>query len=378
MRARSVTERLPVLPQPPPHAKPAHKRHGRSATARQHDAEEEASSARQWELQMEAAAKTVNKLNKKIQGPAYVHLESSATLRLELDRQKLKNRELRKMNKDLENRLHLSEDGRRLDNELDALSDEESDALHLRERRKWRRKMATADAIMRVLRLEVASLRREAKELKVRAAGLEPGPNDMLAQMRELNTQELQVHSARQAKALKLAQLDLQAANEALLHRESRTGADEDDAPEQLRQVRAQLEVEAAKRASLSAQLAESEEQRQRLTREKLDLAQEVERHRSGQASLDAASNLNTLRNRSALQEANVERVRKEFDEYQAAQERREVAEGGGSNPSQQKKTEAQRQRDHYREHAALCSAWHLWCDLFLLADTICACLRTS
>ena len=187
---------------------------------------------------MEAAAKTVNKLNKKIQGPAYVHLESSATLRLELDRQKLKNRELRKMNKDLENRLHLSEDGRRLDNELDALSDEESDALHLRERRKWRRKMATADAIMRVLRLEVASLRREAKELKVRAAGLEPGPNDMLAQMRELNTQELQVHSARQAKALKLAQLDLQAANEALLHRESRTGADEDDAPEQLTSTR--------------------------------------------------------------------------------------------------------------------------------------------
>eukprot|EP01048_Picozoa_sp_COSAG05_P027737 COSAG05_NODE_8244_length_723_cov_0.993590_1_plen_90_part_10 len=90
----------------------------------------------------------------------------------------------------------MSEDGRRLDNELDALSDEESDALHLRERRKWRRKMATADAIMRVLRLEVASLRREAKELKVRAAGLEIGPNDMLAQMRELNTQELQVHSA--------------------------------------------------------------------------------------------------------------------------------------------------------------------------------------
>eukprot|EP01043_Picozoa_sp_COSAG02_P114944 COSAG02_NODE_51277_length_315_cov_0.675926_1_plen_44_part_10 len=44
------------------------------------------------------------------------------------------------------------------------------------------------------------------------------------------------------------------------------------------------MEVEAAKRASLSAQLAESEEQRQRLTREKLDLAQEVERHRSGQA----------------------------------------------------------------------------------------------
>jgi hypothetical protein len=65
------------------------------------------------------------------------------------------------------------------------------------------------------------------------------------------------------------------------------------------------------------ARLAESEEQRRQLIREKSELIAQLEKLRSGQFSGDALKKLNALRNRSAVQEAKVARARSALDESQ-------------------------------------------------------------
>lgn len=282
-RATAANQLPALVPQPP-----AHQSKPRTIDAiisnsagDDHDSDPaRMSSARRWELQMHTAAGKVAKLNKKIQGGSYVELENTAELSLELERQKTKNRELRKANADLAHRAHTSEQARRQERDADALSDEDSETLHALEHRNWRRKLAQSDMVMLVLRAELHTLRGSVKELKIRQAGAKV-PLDLLAQMRALNVEELRVQSARQAKELQRAQGELHSARTALLHRASPSGerASPNDTKEELQHMRAVLELEAAKSAELSADLFHSKEEQQRLVGEKENAKQEVSKN---------------------------------------------------------------------------------------------------
>lgn len=292
-----------LLPQPPTYSK-GHADIGRPAALWRHAQDDDASSARQWELQMEAVAETVKRINTRIHGPSYVEPTSNAALQSEIVQLKLTNRELRAANRELKEQLSAEAEARKQDALRDALSDEESDAAHLRERRRMRDKLEQADAATKALRIEVGEKTREIAELRIRLGQLAPGPNNMLSQMRAVNLEHLRVHSARQARELERAQLELRATREALLGSPRLAGApDATGDSEQLIQA--------------VARLAESEEQRRQLIREKSELIAQLEKLRSGQFSGDALKKLNALRNRSAVQEAKVARARSALDESQ-------------------------------------------------------------
>ena len=338
-----------LLPQPPTCARPPNSKDadsGRPAALWCHAQDDDASSARQWELQMEAAAETVKRINERIHGPSYVEPTSNAALQSEVDQLKLTNRELRDANRELKEQLFAEAEARRQDALSDALSDEESDAAHLRERRRMRDKLEQADAVTKALRVEVGEKTREIAMLRIRLGQLAPGPNDMLSQMRAVNLEHLRVHSARQARELERAQLELCATRKAMLVSPRLVGA-------------VNSTGDSKQLVQAFARLAKSEEQRQQLILEKSELIAEMEKLRSGQLSVDALKKLNALRNRSAVQEAKVARARSALDECHA--KLAQYATTTASTPSREE-MHGQRQLDQYRKKTSLrgvcCVVW--------------------
>lgn len=289
---------------------------------------------------MEAAAEKVHRLNKKIHGTSYVKPVSS----VELDRLRLKNRDLRAANRELKAKLLAEAEGRRLDIELDALGDEESDAAHLRERRRMREQLEQASDAIEALRAEVAEKTREITELRVQVGRAAPRPDNVISQMRAINMEQLRVHSARQAKELERTQLDLHAARKALLHSSGLVVAQgSTNEAQQLERV--------------AVQLAKSEEQRQQLVTEKRELEQKLERMRSDQLTVSARKKLNTLHNKSAAQEANVLRARRALDECNEKHVHYAIGTRAGTIESTRQQTQEQQRLDHCRTYTTTLQA---------------------
>lgn len=298
---------------------------------------EDASSARQWQLQMEAAAEKVQRLNKKIHGPAFQEPDPGAALQVELNRQKLKNRQLRTENRELRAQISAGVEkrgGEKL--ELNPSDDETSTVDHLRDRREIQGELEQANGTTQALRSEVAARKREIAELHSRLRQLAPGPEDMVAEMRALNMKQLQLHSARQARELERAQLDLLDARKALLDSPRLAGAQEPGAASK------QLE-------QLTAKLAESQEHQQRLQNERNELVRELESLRADRVNVDGVKKLNALRARSAMQEANVSRARRALDEYKENVAEHAATSHRGAKESTRQWNQEQGQLDRFR-----------------------------
>ena len=159
----------------------------------------------------------------------------------------------------------------------------------------------------------------------------------MILQMRAINGEQLQVHSARQARELERTQLDLHAARKASLD-SSRSVVAQDSTgdPKQLDRV--------------VLQLAKSEELCQQLKTEKSELERELDRMRSGQIVVDARKKLNVLHNKSAAQEANVSRAQRALDECNGNLAQHATASRTGTIVSTRPRKQEQQQLDHCRK----------------------------